>query len=278
MNTIFYLADNLIQLNGPVDSSSGAAVTDSGTVKARLYDENKETRTEALVTRAVSSGVSSSDFVLAPLFSPEPTGNGDVARAYLDDGSVKEGAIIKNVDTGYQKLIFGSTLGAGVSAGNRVEIRTTATSATLIVIPRNTSLQIGDTIDFSATPSTHQRTITQIQRLVATEDAENVLATPSANHAEYDVVTLDSATASALPAGSPIRVYLGADITLTSFGTFPTSSPVAGDTSWGYRGTIADDHVGLKPGQKVRVEIVGDFGAGIKSVSAVTATVMEKTT
>ena len=272
---ILYLSDNLIALTGPVDRSTGGAVADSGTVNARLYDESKETRTVALVTRTTRDETSAATSVQVPLFSPNPINAGDTVRVYLDDGSVKEAALSGVTPaTGYMTLTCGA-LGVAAAAGSRVEIRTTATAATKLVIPADTSLALGDTVDFAAVPATQQRTITQIQRLVATEDADNVAATPAPNQPWFDVITLDSALGTATPADSLIRAYLGADIALSSFGTFPTSNPVAGDTAWGFRGTIPDTQVGLAPGQRVRIEIVYNGGAGLQKVTALVATVRE---
>ena len=72
-----------------------------------------------------------------------------------------------------------------------------------------------------------------------------------------------------------MRVKLGSDITMTSFGSFPTSSPVAGDTAWGFRGTITDTIGALKSGMKVRIEIDYNGGAGLKHVTSMLATVLE---
>jgi hypothetical protein len=59
-------------------------------------------------------------------------------------------------------------------------------------------------------------------------------------------------------AGALVKRRLGPpsdNISLTSFGTFPTSDPIVGDPTWGYRGTIPHDHPDLQPGMRVRGEI-----------------------
>jgi hypothetical protein len=70
-------------------------------------------------------------------------------------------------------------------------------------------------------------------------------------------------------------VKLGVDLTLTSFGDFPTANPIVGDPAWGFRTTLPDTHADLKIGQDIRIEITHDGGAGLKLVSAIRAKVVE---
>jgi hypothetical protein len=65
---------------------------------------------------------------------------------------------------------------------------------------------------------------------------------------------------SAVSAGAVVKRKIGADVSMAAFGTFPTSDPVPGDPTWGFRGTIDHDHAELALGMRLRAEITYEDG------------------
>jgi len=218
--------------------------------------------------------------VKVPLFTPDPISSGDKVRVTLDDGSVKEAVLTgKANSTGYQTLTFGTTLGVSSAAGNLVEVRTLVASAVLFTVRPDVLLEIGDDVEILQDDgSPLSSTITQVQRVVATEDADNVAAVPAKNQPVFHAFTTAAGRAQATSSGSRVQVKLGADVSLSSFGSFPASNPVSGDAAWGFRGTIPDTQAGLKAGQDVRVEVTYNGGAGLQLVTSIFAKVVDETT
>lgn len=66
---------------------------------------------------------------------------------------------------------------------------------------------------------------------------------------EAKTVTIFNSLASSAHAGKAVAAKLGADITMTVYGT-----PVAGTFDWGFRGVILETHDHLYPGMVVRTE------------------------
>jgi hypothetical protein len=282
MNKIRLGSDNLIALNGPVDNSTGAVVGTSPTsCKARIYNERKETQVRTFATRLTAAALSGDSAVKVPLLSPDPIVSGDTVRVTLDDGSVKEAALSGSANsTGYQTLTFATTLGVAAATGNLVEVVTKVASATVFPIRADTLLEVGDQVEIRQDDGQSlTTTIIQLQKVVATEDASDLAPTAAKNQPTFFAITVAAGRAQATTAGARLRVKLGDDVSsLASFGSFPTSNPVAGDTAWGFRGAIPDDQAGLKAGQDVRVEIEYNGGAGLQLVTSIMAKIVDETT
>ena len=79
--------------------------------------------------------------------------------------------------------------------------------------------------------------------------------------AEASTVQFANVTTDTCAAGRAVKVKLGADVTMTLFGT-----PVPGQEDWGFRGIITAAHSDLYIGQQVRIEIEFDGGANKERV------------
>lgn len=88
-------------------------------------------------------------------------------------------------------------------------------------------------------------------------------------------ITIDDATTQPAAAGARFRVILGALVTMTEFGT-PGAN--ADPDSWGFRGTLAKDHAGLKLDLEIDVEIifVGAVAGGLDYLETLCLVVKNK--
>ncbi len=74
--------------------------------------------------------------------------------------------------------------------------------------------------------------------------------------------------------GRVARLITASPITLSAYGTFPsTPDAIAGDATWGYRGTLTDTQAGLEIGQRVRIEINFNGGGGLQLLETIDAIV-----
>ena len=285
MSNILFLSDNLISLNGPVDRSTLAAVSSSPTsCVARLYDESKETRVARFVTRLTSAVAASDTTIDVPTIR-----NGtyrtiqevnETAEIMYDDG-VKRSTTLSGVSVldGFDRVTTAS-LPQAAAVGNRVEVVTYPVGVQMIPVEADPKIVDGDSVELSMDDGTLEvGTATAVVSATITEDATDTDALLRSTHSAigHDQIwtVRTTATTAAVSAGARVRVKLGADVAMTSFGSFPTSNPVAGDTSWGFRGIVPDTNSGLKSGMKVRIEIDYNGGAGLKHVTSLLATVME---
>jgi len=78
---------------------------------------------------------------------------------------------------------------------------------------------------------------------------------------ESSTLTFTTVTTDTCAAGRVVKVKLGANVTMTLFGT-----PVPGQEDWGFRGIITAAHSNLYIGQQVRIEIEFDGGANKERV------------
>lgn len=76
-------------------------------------------------------------------------------------------------------------------------------------------------------------------------------------------VTVTTALTGDAVKGSRVMVKLGADLTLTAYGT-----PDVDTKTWGFDATVQSDHAGLRPGRAVRAEIELD-SSGLVTLEAV---------
>lgn len=285
MANILYLTDNLVALNGPVDRSTGAAVSSSPTsCVARIYDESKETRVAKVVTRLTEAVTAISTTISIPTIR-----NGtfrlvqevnEVAEITYDDGVKRASTLSGTTELDGFDRVTASALSANAAIGNPVEIETYPIGVQMIPLAPDPRIVDGDSVELHMDNGTLEvGTATEVVKAVITEDATDTDAAVrstlrAANHAPVWTVRT-TATIAAISAGARARVKLGSDITMTSFGSFPTSNPVAGDPAWGFRGTIIDTIGALKSGMKVRIEIDYNGGAGLKHVTSMLATVLE---
>jgi len=148
--------------------------------------------------------------------------------------------------------------------------------SSLLVVDRPGSIELGDQLEILQDDGTLLvTTLTQFQKISGLEDTDNGTATAVPNQPIFYALTIADDLTAACSAGCRIRVKLGVDLTLTSFGDFPTANPIMGDPDWGFRAILPDTHLDLKIGQDVRIEITHDGGAGLKLVSAMSAKVVE---
>jgi hypothetical protein len=278
VNEIRYRSDNLIQLNGPVDNSTGLPVSATPTSNtARLFNERKEVLTSRFETRLTNAALAAAGEIAVPKFTPSIFEVNDTMIIHLDDGTIDTEVIdaIDASNAGWDLLSLTGTLGGAAAAGNTVELKTKATTKTLLVVDRAGSIELGDQLEILQDGGTLLvTTLTQVQQISGLEDTDNVTATAAPNQLIFHAMTIGALTA-ACSAGCRIRVKLGADLTLGSFGVFPTANPIIGDSTWGFRTTLPDTHADLRIGQDVRIEITHDGGAGLQLVDAIRAKVVE---
>ena len=285
MTNILYLSDNLVALNGPVDRSTGAAVSSSPTsCVARIYDESKATRVAKVVTRLTEAVTASSTTISVPTirsgtFRLVQEVN-EVAEITYDDGVKRASTLSGTTELDGFDRVTASPLSGDAAIGNTVEIDTYPIGVQMIPVDPDPKIVDGDSVELHMDNGTLEvGTATEVVTAVITEDATDTDAAVrstlrAVNHDPVWTVRT-TATTAAISAGARMRVKLGSDITMTSFGSFPTSNPVAGDTAWGFRGSISDTIGALKSGMKVRIEIEYNGGAGLKHVTSMLATVLE---
>lgn len=269
MDQIAFRSDTWVYLSGPVREADGTAVSESPvSCTARIYDERKEQRTEALTTRlAVDYGAGTT--IVIPKPSQSVIAVGDTFRLYALDGSVYDRAItaISEETEGYT-LSFSGAISATATAGSAVRIITQATGTTWLTFDRSPKIVVGDSVRIEETTAS---SATQVLELSFTH-----LSEPVVNHPRFWAVQV-SATSIDIEDNTQCRVQLGADISMSSFGTFPTANPIAGDSDWGFRGLITDTHL-VSAGQDVSIEIDYDGGSGQALVTAMRAKVVAQLT
>ena len=283
---VLYLSDNLISLNGPVDRATGAAVSSSPvSCTARIYDESKETRVAPFVTRLTEAVTGSSTTISVPTIRGGTyriiQEVNETALVTFDDGVKRSSTLSATTELDGFDRVTASALNQAAAVGNAVEILTYPAGVKMIPVEDNTKIVSGDTVEIRMDSGAYWvQTVTEVANAVITEDATDIDASVRStlmaiNHDPISTIRSTDVSALAVTAGTRVRVKLGSDIAMTSFGSFPTSNPVEGDTAWGFRGTIPDTLSASPAGMRVRIEITYDGGAGLKHVTALLATLME---
>lgn len=260
-----YLSSGFFELRGPVNlgATPNAAMNTiasgtTGTVK--LYNDNNETKLIDLESKLSADEAAGQTTISVD----DTTGfaDGDTVRIDLDNGLIHP-TTINGVPTATEITLAAGILTAASKnkAIRRTKLGTNATYLAVDSVGRNrldplSSWRVGLTIslvlDDLTTPT--PATVTQ------------VLTDPC------PILVVDTAPTGAISTGREVKNKLGADITMADFGTFPSSSPTAGDKLWGYRGTVVNTHAGLIPGMYVRGEM-DIVDGGIKLIEHAWATV-----
>ena len=237
-NTLDWLSDNLVELRGPVNIATDAALatilsTSSATVK--LFDTELDCRLsdgETFLTEDAEAGASS-------IFVAVPTGYRTGTEILIDLDSGRQDAQIPttvNFVTG--EFTLTGTLISAASKYKKVRITTYDAGSTNIHIDDISGWEAGMTIEISLGDGTFvERTLSGMK---------HEISCTAMNGQSLGVDTQP---------GAVLKRKLGADISMADFGTFPTSDPVPGDPTWGFRGTINSDHADLALGMRVRAEI-----------------------
>lgn len=255
MGTLDYLSDNLIELRGPVDVAQDAAISNASTVTAYLYDTKLDTAVEDYSTVTTVDAAAAATSLTVQDDTPFQVG--EICAVWQDDGTIHLFTI--TALPGSAVLTFsGDALPAAVSAGARVDRRTLTTASTYLSVQSWANWQEGDAYEL-------------------TDDSGGVVTgTLTRINRDRNYALMSTSPAANTTRGAAVKSRVGAQITLTSFGSFPASAPEVGDSSWGFRGTIQSTHAGLRPGMRVRGEISLDDGAGLLLVRKVVATVINE--
>lgn len=279
---IRYQSDNTIALSGPVNADLDAAVALSPppTVTASLYHERKEVRTVEFVTRLTLDEPSTVTVIALPKTTPAVFEAADTLAIDQDNGTVHETTIVSvNVgNAGFDEVTITAGLTAAASAGSTVRLTKKGGTSVILVIQSPggpIALEKGDTVVVDRDIGAATFAVNQVRTITSVEDAANVTATVARNQATFECIELSAALSGAVSSGRSVRRKLGTDITMASFGTFPTSNPLLGDSSWGFRGLITDAHVGLEIGMTVRIEVIFNGGADLQMVKSLRANVVE---
>ena len=243
MDFLDFKSDNLLELRGPVDRTTGLPVNSASTCTALLFDYSKDTYLTALETRMTADAASAATVLVVA--SVEGFSVGDAITLGLDDGTLFEVDILTVTTT----LNLSAPLPSASSAGNTV--RRVITISAYMSVNKTLGWQIGDrasvSSDASSTAFTIERVVQVYKNFLL---LENVPVAASSN---------GNSVASSLLDGVPI--------TMTAFGTpFPTTvaGTVEGDPAWGFRGTLLSTNfdintgaagiIGLELGHRVRIE------------------------
>lgn len=233
-----YLSDNLIELRGPVNIAQGAAVDESSTVNAKLYDTAYDAKIDTFETTLTEDAEIGAGSVFVE--DDVPFAVGDSLHIDLDDGSVHRGVILTLL--GSKELDFAGTLAFAASEGNRVT-RARLDSTSVYLTLDNFGVWLDDRLEVTTTDGT-----------LSEHQVLDVLA--DRGYLKIDVSPPLSAD---VEVGAIVKRRLGVgptnDISMAAFGTFPTSNPVVGDPTWGFRGVIPHDYPDFQLGMRVRGEI-----------------------
>jgi hypothetical protein len=269
-NFIDFKSTNLIELLGPVDRTTGLPVAASSTATALLFDASKDTYA-AEKTWALSADEAAGETVLS-VADIDGLAGSDLVRVDMDDGSSLETSVVTAAAgppatiTVADVLTFG-----GASKGNLIRRHQTSTINQEIFVKNTAGWRVGDrcslSLDLTGT-SFHVDRVRQV----------------------FDgFIKLDSAPATPCSVGNSVAcsIETGTPITLSSFGTpFPTAveDTVEGDPAWGFRGdlpstsfdidTLEAGNLGLKLGQKVRIEYTLTLAGGAVMFRKTIATVV----
>jgi hypothetical protein len=253
-NVIDFKSDNLIELLGPVDRTTGLPVPKGTTVvNVKLFDSNKDTYVTALeTTLSEDEAAAESTLSVQSTVGFFPL---DFIRIDLDDGTVREDAILSLTADSF--LISGG-LDSAAAKGSVIRRYTLLTNTTHISVKDTSGWSLGDRCSVSLDATS---TSFHVEKVIQVFD---------------DFLVLDSALASNCSTGNSVAcsIETGANIALLGFGTFPTTvaTTVEGDPAWGFRGTLPSTsfdiftgeagNLGLQLGQRVRIEYTMTLIAG----------------
>ena len=262
---IDYRSDNVLELRGPVDLTTGLAVS-GATVTAALYDVSKDTSVATLTTRLAEDEIAATTAIrVQNILAFTDT---DFVHVELDDGTVHETTINGVPAAGVITLAAG--LPSAAAMGKELRRYRLNTLCKHISVENAANWEIGDVFvsptDTSGTVST--AVVDQVLKL------DNVLV-------------IDTAVSAATLTGKEVKARLLAStpISCVSFGIFPTvvNLTVVGDPAWGYRGPLPSTdfdgydpgvNIGLKLGDRVRTEFTLVKGADVLDRTNI-ATVMQ---
>jgi len=234
-----WLSDNLVELRGPVNLATGNAINDSAVVNAYLYDTALDTTVGTYNTTLSADAVASD--INVDLIDGRPFKTPDLLRITLDNGAIH---LIQVTDkTGNDTIEFAAQgLPSTASAGNLVEMDRVGTGAEHITLADWSGWIHNYTVEFQLDDLSFQLVILQ------------------SPDRDLNYGGISASPNSVMTPGAVVRRRFGPQIAMVKFGTFPTSNPVVGDPTWGFRGVIASDHVGLALGMRVRAEITATDG------------------
>jgi len=240
-----WLSDNLIELQGPVDVANDAAmstIATTATCEAKLYDTAYDGRIAAFTTILSADALAAATTIYVADALPATVGS--TIRVYVDDGTPNELTVL-TVNTVTGEITFASGLTDDAASGNKVTVVTYGGATSVRFPVDNLGVWTGGE-----------------NMEITLDDGTTAEKTVSAYFDPDDgYVRVTAFVGSDFSAGNIIKRKIGADITnFADFGTFPSSDPVAGDPTWGYRGTIAHDHADLALGMRVRAEITAVDG------------------
>jgi hypothetical protein len=241
MGTLDWLSDNLIELRGPVDLSQDAAFNEAATVTAKLYDTALDCRVAKFVTTLTADYASESSRIFVLDVVPFSV-DGDML--VVMDGGGESRKTITAVNTSTGEISFSGSLVGNATEGNVVTVVSYGTGIMVVPLDNFQGWEDGMNLEITLDDGTlTERTVSLIN--------------PNAGY-----LTLSSTLGGSASVSNLIKRKVGpSSITLTSFGTFPTSNPEVGDPAWGFRGTIDHNAADLAPGMRVRGEITALDGA-----------------
>ncbi len=242
MDYIDYRSDNVLELRGPVNRTTGLAV-DGATVEALLYDLQKDTYITELTTR-ISDDEAAAQTVLS-VQSSLGFAAADHIHIDLDDGTVHE-------TTGGATTATTMTIAVGLpsvaSKGKEIRRYRLNTAAVYISVKDTSAWDLGDVC-------------------VIPTDTSGTVSTAEVIQVLDKLLLLDAVVDAATLVGKEVKARLLAatPISCAAYGTFPTTvaATVEGDPAWGYRGDLpstdfdtwtAGTNIGLTLGQRVRTE------------------------
>ncbi len=245
MDLIDYRSDNVLELRGPVDRTTGLAVSGAA-VTAFLYNVVKDTNIIELVTRlSEDEDTPETAISVEGILGFTDT---DFVHVELDDGTVHATTI--NGVPASDVITLTVALPSAASKGNEIRRYRLNTLCKHISVHDATPWEIGDVCVIP----------TDTNGTVSTAVVDQVLKLDN-------ILVIDSALAAATLVGKEVKARLlsSTAIPCASYGAFPTdaASTVLGDPAWGYRGPLPDTDfdgydpgvdIGLKLGDRVRTE------------------------
>lgn len=243
MDSIDYRSDNVLELRGPVDTTTGLAVS-SATVDALLYDISKDTFTVDLVSR-INVDEEAAQTVLSVGNTIGFT-NADLVEVDLDDGTVFRGVVSGTpTDT---EITLSAGITSAASKGNQIRRYSVSTNTTYISVNDTSHWKIGDVC-------------------VISSDVSGTYSTSTVSQVLDKFLVIDSSVDAQTKSGCQVssRLLASTPISCASYGVHPTTvaTTTEGDPAWGYRGDLPDDdfdgytagsNIGLRLGHRVRTE------------------------
>jgi len=240
MFKLYLNSDNLIEFNGATDVAAIPQVPITGaTVTASLYDDAADAwiMAEEFV---LSEDEAAAQVTLSVFGVPKVTvAIGDVVRIAQDDGTHHQTTIAAGSTT--TTLVLAAGLASAASKGKPVKLLSKALGVDTLRLDRVIPFELGEQVS------------------VDQDDGTKHITTVSDRDLSTNEIVLADVTTALVSVGNLVAQKIGADVTMTQYGT-----PAANDNTWGYRGTIADTHAGLKLGQRVRAVINFNGGAGLQ--------------